>query len=147
VVHDHDSEGGNNIHGTIESLHADGVHAVDIKGEEGLKEVLKNDFAFVDFYAPWCIWCQRLEPAWERLGETTSFPSTVIGKVDCVENAEMCRKKEHGIRAFPTLRMYHKGEKWGGDYKGDRTVQAMKEFLVHAREETEEGGEEEKFER
>jgi len=25
---------------------------------------------FANFYAPWCVWCQRLGPTWEAFAET-----------------------------------------------------------------------------
>jgi hypothetical protein len=109
VLHDHDKEGTNNIHGTLESLHTDGVHALDLGGgkakfEEGLK---KQDYAFVDFYAPWCIWCQRLEPAWERLGETVDLEDTVVGKVDCEADRVLCQEQGIKVRAdFGNIYIY-----------------------------------------
>ncbi|RDX90878.1 Protein disulfide-isomerase 5-4, partial [Mucuna pruriens] len=28
--------------------------------------IFNNPFAVVNFYAPWCSWCQRLKPSWEK---------------------------------------------------------------------------------
>jgi hypothetical protein len=98
VLHDHDGEG-NNKHGELEGeggLYENGVHAL-LLDEVGLAgEFKKEDFVFVDFYAPWCIWCQRLEPTWEAfaekvdLHEKDSFGKTAVVKVDCEEHAKMC---------------------------------------------------------
>jgi thiol-disulfide isomerase/thioredoxin len=43
-------------------------------------EVKEREFAFVDFFAPWCVWCQRLEPTWEKFAEdveAAALPVTV----------------------------------------------------------------------
>ena len=29
-----------------------------------------NEYVFANFYAPWCVWCQRLGPTWEAFAET-----------------------------------------------------------------------------
>ena len=46
VLHDHDEGGGNNLHGTLEELHEDGVHALNFGGgkaafEKKLKEQVR----------------------------------------------------------------------------------------------------------
>jgi len=141
VLHDHD-EDGNNIHGTLEELHVDGKDAVDIVDMDHLETLFKGkDFVFVDFYAPWCSWCQKLAPTWEKLAEEVAkmkadtgheMMDTAIAKVDCAAHQEFCRKQQ--IAAYPTLRLFYKGEKFKGDYKSDRTVQAFKTFLFNAYE-------------
>lgn len=49
-----------------------------------------------------------------------------IGKVDCMAEADLCRKAK--VLAFPTLRWYHGGEPVSPDYKMDRTVQSLMSF-------------------
>lgn len=52
----------------------------------------------------------------------------MVAKVDCVENESVCRHQ--GIRAYPTLRLFVDGERWrAGDYRGDRTIIAMTDWL------------------
>jgi len=49
-------------------------------------------------------------------------------KVDCVLHHDLCSSQD--IRAYPTLRMFVKGEPFqGGDYAGHRTVLDMVQFL------------------
>ena len=55
---------------TLEEMHeAEGVHAVDLT-EANWQEFLDNNpMAFIDLYAPWCVWCQRLAPTWEKFAQ------------------------------------------------------------------------------
>lgn len=68
----------------------------------------------VNFYAPWCHWCQRLEPAWEAATKDVheKYPEGADGrirfaKVDCVVEAELCRR--HFITGFPSIRVFRRG--------------------------------------
>ena len=120
---------------TIEEMHLDGVHAAALDKETLPHFLEENEWAFVNFYAPWCIWCQRLEPTWERLAETVaafdhqeSHASLKVGiaKVDVPGNMEVGTTQ--GIRAFPTMRLFKKGEAVA-DYREDRTVEALLNWL------------------
>lgn len=60
----------------------------------------------MDFFAPWCVWCQRLAPTWEKFAEdveANNVPITVA-KVDCVAEPELCKSQR--VMAFPTLRFF-----------------------------------------
>jgi thiol-disulfide isomerase/thioredoxin len=131
-------------HPDIETLHANGVHAVPLD-ETTFDEYMKDhEFVFANFYAPWCIWCQRLEPTWEAFAEelehlggsqegalsvqaTGERVNVDIVKVDCVANRNLCSAQR--IQAFPTLRLFKDASVFAPDYKQDRTVGALKEFL------------------
>lgn len=121
-------------HPTIEELHKNGEHAVPI-GEDDFETYTKeHHFSFVNFYAPWCIWCQRLEPTWEAFAEEIErlegSPDELqvdIARVDCVANRNLCAQQK--IMAFPTLRLLKDGQVFAPDYKQDRTVSALKDFV------------------
>jgi len=122
VVHDeHDR--------TLEEMHAeDGVHAVELT-EGNFDEFMQaNDMAFVDMFAPWCVWCQRLAPTWEKFATEVKKENMPIGvgKIDCMAQANLCRKQK--VMAFPTLRWFQNGEPVTPDYKMDRTVDALVGF-------------------
>eukprot|EP00588_Corethron_pennatum_P012087 CAMPEP_0194278676 /NCGR_PEP_ID=MMETSP0169-20130528/11783_1 /TAXON_ID=218684 /ORGANISM="Corethron pennatum, Strain L29A3" /LENGTH=475 /DNA_ID=CAMNT_0039022911 /DNA_START=28 /DNA_END=1455 /DNA_ORIENTATION=+ len=113
---------------TLAEMHEDGVHAVALT-KETVKDFIKDhDMAFINFFAPWCIWCQRLHPTWERFAENVEDEELPLGvaTVDCVEQADVCRANM--IRAFPLLRWFHNGEAVMPDYKGDRTVDGLLAF-------------------
>ena len=52
----------------------------------------------------------------------------MVAKIDCVSHEDLCRQQ--GIMAYPTLRLFVDGERWrGGDYRGDRTIVSMTDWL------------------
>jgi protein disulfide-isomerase-like protein len=114
---------------TLEEMHAeDGVHAIELT-EGNFDEFLQaNDMAFVDLFAPWCVWCQRLAPTWEKFAQEVKKENMPIGvgKIDCMAQANLCRKQK--IMAFPTLRWFQNGEAVSPDYKMDRTMDALVGF-------------------
>ena len=67
----------------------------------------------LNFYAPWCPWCQPLEPTWESVVSEVHkrYPESDgrirMGKVDCTLEVELCR--QHHITGFPSIRVFRKG--------------------------------------
>lgn len=94
----------------------------------------------INFYAPWCHWCQRLEPTWEKARQEvhTRWPPSDgrihFAKVDCTQEMDLCR--EHYITGFPSLRVFRKGHDdiyilghhEHEAYTGDRTKEALLTF-------------------
>eukprot|EP00756_Hemistasia_phaeocysticola_P028129 Hpha_TRINITY_DN16160_c0_g3::TRINITY_DN16160_c0_g3_i1::g.3166::m.3166 len=108
--------------------------AMDADGEsphlnaEELAQVLRDKkFVFVDFYAPWCIWCKRLAPTWEKFAKKLhdEHYHIAVRKVDCTKNQAMCGQQR--IRAFPSMRLFRSG-KAIADYDGPRTIEGMTEW-------------------
>jgi thiol-disulfide isomerase/thioredoxin len=107
------------------------------------------------FFTSRCSHCLQLAPTWETLAEIMTVVAenllaehsnhehftdeeydhalkvvvpVQIAKVDCVVHGDLCRQQ--GIMAYPTLRLFVNGERWkAGDYRGDRTVLAMTDYL------------------
>mmetsp|Transcript_16005 Transcript_16005/g.37074 ORF Transcript_16005/g.37074 Transcript_16005/m.37074 type:complete len:483 (-) Transcript_16005:185-1633(-) len=111
---------------TLEEMHEeDGEHAMELTKENHREWLDTNELAFVDFFAPWCVWCQRLAPTWEKFArEINSLKMPVgVAKVDCMAEVDLCREEK--VMAFPTLRWYEEGKPISPDYKMDRTVAGM----------------------
>lgn len=68
----------------------------------------QHELTLVNFFAPWCIWCRRLEPVY--LEAASSVPDlhfhghARLSQVDCVDQEAFCTAQM--IRSYPTLRMY-----------------------------------------
>lgn len=70
-------------------------------------EVLRSESpVLVDFYATWCMPCQFLSPALDRLAKEYAGRVKVV-KVDVDQEQELAGM--HEIRGVPTLVLYHRG--------------------------------------
>jgi len=84
-----------------------------------------HELVFVDFFAPWCIWCQRLEPVWTKMSQMLGDKGPIhAASVDCTANADLCASQH--IRAYPTMLMFRHGEPHPFEtYHGERTTTAL----------------------
>jgi thiol-disulfide isomerase/thioredoxin len=113
----------------LAELHSNGIHAVPIDESNFERWLASYEYVFVDFYAPWCIWCQRLHPVWEAFAEEVEkqqIPVSIV-TVDCVENPRLCL--QHKVQAFPMMKLFKHGEFQSPDYRSDRTIDAFIHFL------------------
>ncbi|XP_055599803.1 protein disulfide-isomerase-like [Uranotaenia lowii] len=80
----------------------------------------------VEFYAPWCGHCKQLAPIYDKLGEKyANHESIVIAKMDSTAN-----ELEHTkINSFPTIYLYRKGDNQKVEFRGERTLEGMVDFL------------------
>eukprot|EP00565_Helicotheca_tamesis_P002714 CAMPEP_0185731170 /NCGR_PEP_ID=MMETSP1171-20130828/12050_1 /TAXON_ID=374046 /ORGANISM="Helicotheca tamensis, Strain CCMP826" /LENGTH=433 /DNA_ID=CAMNT_0028400377 /DNA_START=239 /DNA_END=1540 /DNA_ORIENTATION=- len=113
---------------THEELIEEGSAVVELDPSNFQAFLKENELAFIDMYAPWCIWCQRLKPTWEKFAqeiEEEEIP-VGVGELNCVDHHDLCAEQQ--VRAFPTLRWYNRGQAVMPDYKMDRTVQALVKY-------------------
>lgn len=119
--------------------HLDETHAVDLNEETFLKFLDEHPVVFVNFFAPWCSWCQKLAPVWEKAAETVhkkyEGESSVIrlAKVDCTLHRQLCMANY--VQGYPSMRVFRHGSdlKRGtfgkhDAYNGDRTVEALTKY-------------------
>lgn len=103
--------------------------------------VHSKDFVMVAYGAPWCPWSRRMEPVWKALHMTvlTSplHDMVALGRVDCTVEKQLCASQQ--VSAFPTLRIYRAHDTHSHEnYHGDRTVEALHDFLQESVEAMEE---------
>mmetsp|Transcript_14501 Transcript_14501/g.31028 ORF Transcript_14501/g.31028 Transcript_14501/m.31028 type:complete len:488 (-) Transcript_14501:250-1713(-) len=84
---------------------------------------------FIEFYAPWCGHCKKLEPIWNEVAKHyESTPSLVLAKMDATAND--VSNKAYVVKGFPTLYFKQAGE--GGEiipYQGDRSKADLISFI------------------
>ncbi|MDE6886017.1 MAG: thioredoxin family protein [Helicobacteraceae bacterium] len=73
---------------------------------ENFKKEIANGLVMVDFYAPWCGDCRRIEPILNELNSTIK-----IHKVNIDENENL--SNEFNIRRIPTLIFFKDGKEVG----------------------------------
>lgn len=79
-----------------------------VKTEDFASEVLRADKpVLVDFGAPWCVFCRRLEPAIERVSLLYSDKIKFV-RVDTDESPEIARK--YGVEGIPVLFIFKDGK-------------------------------------
>lgn len=72
--------------------------------------VQNNKYTLMEFYAPWCHWCQKLAPVWEATAKALQDKSysqfVKMGKVDCTDTASQPLCLSNHVQAFPTIILY-----------------------------------------
>lgn len=98
--------------------------AVVLKESDGsFQEALqKYEVLVVDFHAPWCHWCARLDPIWQKASFLINHPEfsgpeydmlqwpkgpVAMASVDCTANPIICQA--HHIHAYPSIRVFRRG--------------------------------------
>eukprot|EP00922_Rhytidocystis_sp_ex-Travisia-forbesii_P056944 GHVS01084285.1.p1 GENE.GHVS01084285.1~~GHVS01084285.1.p1 ORF type:complete len:594 (-),score=117.91 GHVS01084285.1:335-2116(-) len=96
-------------------------HSFDSEVRESQKEV------FVEFYAPWCGHCRKMEPALKELATRLKpVDGVVIAKVDATRN----EVKDISFSGYPTVMFFAAGKKNAPMmYHGNRSVEDMMRWI------------------
>jgi len=84
----------------------------------------------VDFWAPWCGYCRRIAPAYDKIAQQMAG-DIVVAKIDIDEEPLIAHKEQ--IEVIPTLVLYRGGEVLGSIVAPEskaRIEQFIEESLV-----------------
>lgn len=84
----------------------------------------------VDYWAPWCVYCRRIAPAYEKIAEEYG-DQLVIGKVNIDEESQLAEAEK--IEVIPTLVLYCGGKAVDSIVAPDSKA-AIERFIQNAME-------------
>ena len=79
--------------------------AMNINAKQYEELVLGDKPVLVDFWAPWCTYCRRINPALDKIAD--SREDVLVVKVNIDEEPELARQER--IEVIPTLVLYKEG--------------------------------------
>lgn len=84
---------------------------INVTKENFKQQVLEADKpVLVDFWAPWCVYCRRIAPAFDKIAEQQE-DKLIFAKINIDDVPDIA--EEYGIDTIPTLLIFKNGKAEG----------------------------------
>ena len=83
------------------------MSAIALNNQQFQELLGQGKTVLVDYWAPWCGYCRRIAPAYERIAQEYG-DMAVIGKVNIDEEPALANAEQ--IEVIPTLVLYKEGK-------------------------------------
>ena len=84
--------------------------AMNMNYEQFQKLMNDGSVVLVDYWAPWCSYCRRINPAYEKVAAQYE-DSMVVAKVNIDDEPQLAHQER--IEVIPTLVLYREGKAIG----------------------------------
>lgn len=84
--------------------------AMNVNHEQFQNMMNEGKVVLVDFWAPWCSYCRRINPAYEKIADQYGADLAIV-KVNIDEEPRLAELEQ--IEVIPTLVLYRAGEAIG----------------------------------
>lgn len=91
-----------------------------LTGETFAEAVKTHEKLIVEFYAPWCGHCKKLEPEYEAAAGPLKEEGITLAKVDATEEGNKELASKFGVQGFPTLKIFRGSADSPSEYEGPR---------------------------
>lgn len=102
--------------------------AMNMNQEQFEQAIREEKPVLVDFWAPWCGYCRRIGPAYEKIGEEYA-DSLAVGKINIDEEPRLAGVE--GIEVIPTLVLYRNGMLMCGKVTHKNLIDSHSLFRIH----------------
>ena len=83
------------------------MSAINLTNKHFQELLLEEKPVLLDFWAPWCSYCRRIAPAYDRIAQQYG-DRVVVAKVNIDEEPELAKLEQ--IEVIPTLVLYKNGK-------------------------------------